>query len=145
MHVMREHGGMHVMKGKFGNYFQLDLKDDDTEKFFKILGEQLQSLAGAYLNEKPWNLKSPIVEYDIFYSVHCKIPQNFNELKVAEYFQGYCEIRPYHAFSEKNKRNYFHFKQGPLQTASCGTSSSRDPASRSTSIISINLDKYYHS
>ena len=30
---------------------------------FKILGEQLQSMAGAYLNEKPWNLKSPTVEY----------------------------------------------------------------------------------
>ena len=77
------------------------LKDDDTEKFFKILGEQLQSLAGAYLNEKPWNLKSPIVEYGIFYSIHCKIPKNFNELKVGEYFRGYWEIRPYHAFSGK--------------------------------------------
>ena len=37
---IRAYGGMHVMKGKFGNYFELDLKDDDTEKFFKILGEQ---------------------------------------------------------------------------------------------------------
>ena len=36
---IRAYGGMHVMKGKFGNYFDLDLKDDDTEKFFKILGE----------------------------------------------------------------------------------------------------------
>ena len=80
------YGGMRVVKGKFGNYFELDLKDDDTEQFYKILGEQLQSLDGAYLNEKPWNLKSPIVEYGIFYSVHCKIPQNFNELKVREYF-----------------------------------------------------------
>ena len=58
---------MRVVKGKFGNYFELDLKDNDTEKFFKILGEQLQSLAGAYLNEKPWNLKSPIAEYGVFY------------------------------------------------------------------------------
>ena len=64
-----------VLKGKFGNYFELDLKDDDTEKFFKILGEQLQSLAEAYLDEKPWNLKSPIVEYGVFYSIHCKIPK----------------------------------------------------------------------
>ena len=70
-------------------------------KFFKIFGEQLQSLAGAYLSEKPWNLKSPTVEYGIFYSVHCKISKSFNELKVGEYFQGYCEIRPYHAFSGK--------------------------------------------
>ena len=36
-----------MVKGKFGDYFELDIKDDDTEKFFKILGEQLQSLAGA--------------------------------------------------------------------------------------------------
>ena len=70
---IRAYGGTHVMKGKFGNYFELDLKDDDTEKFYKILGEQLQSLAGAYLDKKPWNLKSPIVEYGVFYSVRCKI------------------------------------------------------------------------
>ena len=62
---------MRVVKGKFGNYFESDLKDD-TEKFFKILGEQLQSLAGAYCNEKPWNLKSPItirVWYILFHSL----------------------------------------------------------------------------
>ena len=100
---IRAYGEMHVMKGKFRNYFELDLKDNNTEKFFKILGEQLQSLAGAYLSEKPGNLKSPIVKYGIFYSVCCKIPQNFNELKVGEYFRGYCEIRPYHAFSGKTK------------------------------------------
>ena len=68
-----------------------------------ILKNSLKSLAGAYLNEKPWNLKSPIVEYGIFYSIRCKIHQNFNKLKVGEYFRGYCEIRPYHAFSGKMK------------------------------------------
>ena len=104
---IRAYGGIRVGKGKFGNYFELDLKDDDTEKFFKILGEQLQSLIGAYLNEKPWNLKSPIVEYGISYSIHCKIPKNFNELKVGEYFRGYCEIRPYHAFSGKTNEITF--------------------------------------
>ena len=97
------YGGMRAVKGKFGNYFELDLKDDDIEKFLKILGEQLQSLAGAYLNEKPWNLKPPIVEYGIFYSICFKIPKNVNELKVGEYFRGYCEISPYHAFSGKAK------------------------------------------
>ena len=83
---IRAYGGMRVVKGKFGNYLELDLKDNDTEKFFKILGEQLQSLAGAYLNEKPRNLKFPIIEYGIFYSVCCKIPKNFNGLKIGEYF-----------------------------------------------------------
>ena len=102
---IRAYGGMKVVKGKFGNHFELDIKDDETEKLFKIFGEQLQSLAGAYLNEKPWNLKSPIVEYGVFYSVRCKIHSSskLNGLKVGEYLQGYCEIRPYHAFSGKTK------------------------------------------
>ena len=82
---VRAFEGMRVVKGKFVNYFELDLKDDDTEKFFNILGEQLQSLNGAYLNEKPWSLKPPTVEYGIFYSICCKTPKNFNELKVGEY------------------------------------------------------------
>ena len=51
---IRAYGGMHVMKGKFGNYFELDLKDDDTEKFFKILGEQLQSPDRADLLCRPY-------------------------------------------------------------------------------------------
>ena len=102
---IRAYGRMKVVKGKFGNYFELDLKDDDTEKFFKILGEQLQSLAGTYLDEKPWNLKSPIVEYGVFYSVRCKIHSSskLNGLKAGEYFRGYCEIRSYHTFSGKTK------------------------------------------
>ena len=102
---IRAYGGTRVVKGKFGNYFELDIKDDETEKFFKILGEQLQSLAGAYLNEKPWNLKSPVVEYGVFYSIRCKIHSSskLNRLKVGEYFRGCCEIRPYHAFSGKTK------------------------------------------
>ena len=73
---IRAYGGIHVMKGKFVNYFELDLKDDDTEEFFKSLGERLKTLAGAYFSEKPWNLKSPIVEYGVFYSVRCKIHLN---------------------------------------------------------------------
>ena len=60
---IRAFGGMKVVKGKFGNYFELDIKDDENEEFFKSLAEQLKTLAGTYLDEKPWNLKSPIVEY----------------------------------------------------------------------------------
>ena len=33
------YGGMKVVKRKFGNYFELDIKDDETEKFFKSLEE----------------------------------------------------------------------------------------------------------
>ena len=58
-------------------------------------------LAGNCLDEKPWNLKSPIIEYGPYYSVRCKIYSN--NLKVGEYFRGYCKIRPYHVFSGKRK------------------------------------------
>ena len=30
---------MKVVQGKFGNYFELDIKDDKTEEFFKSLEE----------------------------------------------------------------------------------------------------------
>ena len=32
---IRAYGGMRVVKGKFGNYFELDLKGDDTENSLK--------------------------------------------------------------------------------------------------------------
>ena len=61
--------------------------------------------AGVCFNEKPWNLKSPIIEYGPFYSVRCKIygSSQLNNLKVGENLRGYCEIRPYHAFCGKTK------------------------------------------
>ena len=60
---IRAYRGMKVVKGKFGQFFELDLKDEETEEFFKLSGEQLRMLAGNCLDEKPWNLKSPIIEY----------------------------------------------------------------------------------
>ena len=53
------YGGMRVKKGKFGNYFELDIKDDETEEFFKSLEEILLRAGGGCLGEKPWNIKSP--------------------------------------------------------------------------------------
>ena len=35
------YGGMKVMQGKFGNYFELDIKYNKTKKFFKRLEETL--------------------------------------------------------------------------------------------------------
>ena len=100
------YGGMKVVKGKFGKFCELDIKDEETEEFFKLLGEQLRMLAGNCLNEKPWNLKSPIIEYGPYYFVHCKIysGSQLTNLKVGEYFHGYCKIRPYHVFCGKTKR-----------------------------------------
>ena len=101
---IRAYGVMRVVKGKFGKFFELDLKDDESEEFFKSLGELLRILAGGCLDEKPWNLKSPIIEYGPYYSIRCKIYSNLNILKVGENFRGYCEIGPYHAFCGKKPR-----------------------------------------
>ena len=97
-------GGMKIRQGKFGQFFELDLKDDESEEFFKSSGDQLKILAGGCLDEKPWNLKFPLIEYGPYYSVICKIfSGQLGNLKVGEYFRGYCEIRPYQAFCGKIK------------------------------------------
>ena len=56
-----DYGGMKVVQGKFGNYFNLDIKDDKTEEFFKSLEETLLRVSGGCLGEKPSNIKSPLV------------------------------------------------------------------------------------
>ena len=70
------YGGMRVKQGKFGNYFELDIKDDKTEEFFKSLEETLLRASGGCLGEKPWNIKSPLINYGGFYTVRCKIYPN---------------------------------------------------------------------
>ena len=54
------YGGMKVVQGKFGNYFELD---DKTKEFFKSLEETLLRAGGGCLGEKPWNIKSPLINY----------------------------------------------------------------------------------
>ena len=97
------YGGMKVVQGKFGNYFNLDIKDDKTEEFFKSLEETFLRASGGRLGEKPWNIKSPLINYGGFYTVRCKIYPNsrLGNLKVGRYERGYCEITPYRAFIGK--------------------------------------------
>ena len=52
---------MEVVQGKFGNYFESDIKDDKTEEFFKSLEETLRRAGGCCLGEKPCNIKSPLI------------------------------------------------------------------------------------
>ena len=87
---------MRVEQGKFGNYFELDIKDDKTEEFFKSLEETLLIVGGSCLGEKPWNIKSPLINYGGSYTVRCKIYPNslLGNLKVGRYEHGYCEITP---------------------------------------------------
>ena len=70
------YGGMRVEQGKFGNYFELDIKDDKTEEFFKSLEETLVRVSGSCLGEKPWHIKSPLINYGGCYTVRCKIYPN---------------------------------------------------------------------
>ena len=97
------YGGMRVEQGKFGNYFVSDIKDDKTEEFFKSLEETLLRVGGGSLGEKPWNIKSPLINYGGSYKVRCKIYPNsrLGNLKVGRYECGYCEITPYRAFIGK--------------------------------------------
>ena len=94
------YGGMKVVKRKFGNYFELDIKDDKTEKFFKSFEETLLRVGGGRLGEKSWHIKSPVINYGGFYSVRCKIYPNSRKgtLKVGRY----CEITPYRTFIGKH-------------------------------------------
>ena len=94
------YGGMRVEQGKFGNYFELDIKDDKTEEF---LEETLLRVGGSCLGKKPWIIKSPLINYGGFYKVRCKIYPNsrLGNLKVGSYERGYCKIIPYRAFIGK--------------------------------------------
>ena len=94
---------MKVVQGKFGNYFELDIKDDKTKEFFKSLEETLLRAGGGRLGENSWNIKSPLINYGGFYTVRCKIYPNscLGNLKVGRYEYGYCEITPYRVFIGK--------------------------------------------
>ena len=97
------YGGMRVEQGKLGNYFELDIKDDKTEEFFKSLEETLLGVGGGCLGEKPWHIKSLLINYGGSYTVRCKIYPNscLGNLKVGRYECGYCEITPYRVFIGK--------------------------------------------
>ena len=98
------YGGMRVEQGEFGNYFELDIKDDKTEEFFKSLEETLLRVGGGCLGEKPWNIKSPLINYGGSYTVRYKIYPNsrLGNLKIGSYERGYCKITPYRAFIGKH-------------------------------------------
>ena len=87
-----------------GNYLELDIKDDKTEEYFKSLEATLLRVGGGCLGEKPWNIKSPLINYGGFYTVRCKIYPNscMDNLKIGRYEHGYCEITPYRAFIGKH-------------------------------------------
>ena len=86
------YGRMKVAKGKFGQYLEIDI-DEESERFFKSLKENLSRVAKDCLNEKPWDFKSFIIEYGPLYSICCKVYSSCKmvNMKVGEYFRGHCE------------------------------------------------------
>ena len=46
-----------------GNYLDIDVKADETEEFFKSLIDCLLRVGGGCLNEKPWHMKPPLINY----------------------------------------------------------------------------------
>ena len=82
-----------------GNYLEIDIKDDKTEEFFKSLVECLLRVGGGCLNEKPWHMKSPLINYGSYYRCRANQPK---KLKVGRYYQGYCEIEIGKAFVYSN-------------------------------------------
>ena len=95
---------MTLVQGTFENYLELDIKDDKTEEFFKPLEETLLRVGGSCKGEKPWNIKSPLINYGGAYTVRGKIYPNscLGNLKVGRYERGYCKITPYRAFIGKH-------------------------------------------
>ena len=69
------YGGMRVEQGKFGNYFELDIKDNKTEELFKSLEETLLRVGGGCLDEKPWHIKSPLINYVVAIQLDVKSTQ----------------------------------------------------------------------
>ena len=89
---------MKVVQEKFGNYLELDIKDNKTEELFKSLEETLLRVSGGCLGEKP------LINYGGSDTVRCKIYPNscLDNLKVGRYECGYCETTPYRAFIGKH-------------------------------------------
>ena len=54
------------------NYLEID---DETEEFFKSLIECLLRVGGGCLNENPWHMKSPLINYGSYYMVRCRANQ----------------------------------------------------------------------
>ena len=98
---IRVYGGVKIEKGKYGNYFNLDIKDKETEEFIESLVETLLSVSRYCLDEKPLRMKSPLIGCSGSYTLRCKIYPNsqLDNLRVGEYKRGYCEISPYRAFT----------------------------------------------
>ena len=73
----------------------LDIKDDETERFFVNLVETLLRVGGACINEKPWKIESPLMGCAGSYTIRCMVAPSskLGSLDLGEYRHGWCELR----------------------------------------------------
>ena len=74
----------------------LDIKDDETERFFIKLIETLLKVGGGCINEK---IKSPLMDYGGSYTIRCMVAlfSKLGSLDFGKYRRGWCELRVFAA------------------------------------------------
>ena len=76
------------------NYLEIDIKDDETEEFFKSPVEHLLRVRG-------YSSVSPLINYGGCYTVRCKADLQ-EKLKLDRYCRRYCEIEVVKEFDYSN-------------------------------------------
>ena len=74
----------------------LDIKDDETERFFIELIETLFKVGGGCINEK---IESPLMDYRGSYTIRCMVApfSKLGSLDFGKYRRGWCELRVFAA------------------------------------------------
>ena len=82
-----------------GRTLCLDIKDDETERFFIELIETLLRVGGGCINEKPWKIESPSMEYGGSYTIRCMVAPSskLGSLDFGEYRRSWYELRVFAA------------------------------------------------
>ena len=77
----------------------IDIKDDETERFFIELIETLLRVGGGCINEKLWKIESPLMEYGGSYTIRCMVAPSSKlvSLDFGKYRRGWCELRVFAA------------------------------------------------
>ena len=70
----------------------LDIKDDETERFFIKLIETLLRVGGGCINEK---IESLLMDYGGSYTIRCMVApfSKLGSLDFGKYRRGWCELR----------------------------------------------------
>ena len=74
----------------------LNIKDDETERFFIKLIETLLRAGGGFINEK---IESPLMDYGGSYTIRCMVApfSKLGSLDFGKYRRGWCELRVFTA------------------------------------------------